>query len=196
MIWLHSRKIFDPSCQHITYIFADARVSDMYQLPNRLGNNTLARVLISFVSLQHWHLAKVLYWGSNIPAKTIMKGLLKSPRINHNRCILIPHPSRHTRLMIYLYPIQIPGPSDSDHLSSQPYSEIRNEIVIQFTSRGTVTEHASGHYFRWHRIAWWSWSWLEDTRYRHLGYLLNKLNTMGSIGYLETPVRLSPLLRK
>ena len=41
---------------------------------------------------------------------------------------------------ITLYPIQVPGPSESDHDRLEFEPGIRNDIVIQF--RGTVEEHS------------------------------------------------------
>ena len=44
---------------------------------------------------------------------------------------------------ITLYPIQFPGPSESDHLSFEP--EIRNDIVIQFRGTGERRGHHLHH---------------------------------------------------
>ena len=115
-----------------TYIFTDAGDSDMYPLPDRLGNN--ARVLISFVAPTS-HQSLILRLKHSGRDDGPLEVTLGSTTIQLN-------PSSNSPLTIddiTLYPIQVPGHSQSDLLSFEP--GIRNDIVVQF--RGTVEEH--GH---------------------------------------------------
>ena len=117
-----------------TYIFTDAGDSDMYPLSDtRLGNN--ARILISFVAPTSGQSLMLRLKHSGREDGPLEVTLLGSTTVQLN-------PSSKSSLTIddiTLYPIQVSGPSESDHLSFEP--GIRNDIVIQF--RGVVKEH--GH---------------------------------------------------
>ena len=116
------------------YIFTDAGDSDMYPLPDRLGNN--AKVLISFVP--------------PISGQCLILRLKHSGRedgpleVSLGSTTIQLNPSCKSSLTIdeiTLHPNQVDGLSDSesDLLSFEP--GIRNDIFIQF--RRTVEEH--GH---------------------------------------------------
>jgi hypothetical protein len=104
-----------------TYIFLDAGMSPFYS--GRLGGN--ARFLISFVAPTYGKslLLRVKHSGEeDMPLKVT----LGSTKIQLNP----PSKSSLTIDDIILYPIRVPGPSESDHLSFTP--EVRNDIDIQF----------------------------------------------------------------
>ena len=115
-----------------TYHFLDIGDSPVYHLPSVRGN---ARVLISFVPPTSGKtlILRVKHSGEEDGPLEITLG---STKIQLN-------PSSKSSFTIdditLYHPIEVPGPSESDHLSFEP--EIRNHIFIQF--RGTVEEH--GH---------------------------------------------------
>jgi hypothetical protein len=120
-------KLVPPS----TYIFSDAEISALFA--GKLGSN--ARVLISFVAPTSGKslILRVKHSGEEDGPLEVTLG---STKIQLN-------PSSNSSLTIddiTLYPIQVPGPSESDFLLFEP--EIRNDIVIQF--RGSVEDH--GHF--------------------------------------------------
>ena len=117
-----------------TYIFTDAGDTDMYPLPDRLGNN--AKVLISFVAPSS---------GQCLILRLTHSGREDGPlEVSLGSTTIQLNPSCKSSLTIdeiTLYPIPVHGPSefDSNLLSFEP--GIRNDIFIQF--RRTVEEH--GH---------------------------------------------------
>ena len=133
------------------YIFTDAGDSDIYSLTDKLGNN--ARVLISFVAPTS---------GKSLILRLKHSGGDDGPlEVTLGSTIIQLNPSSKSSLTIddiTLYPIQVPGPSEYDHLSFEP--GIRNEIVIQFRGTGTVERH--GHFL--HDIELLDEAGLEDPR--------------------------------
>ena len=116
----------DPS----TYIFSNTGNSAIF---SRLGGK--ARILISFVAPTSGKslTLRVKHSGGEDGPLEVALG---STKIQLN-------PSSKSSLTIddmTLYPIQVPDPSESNHLEFEP--EIRNDIFIQFI--GTVEEHS--HY--------------------------------------------------
>ena len=106
-----------------TYVFTDAGCSDIYRLPDRLGNN--ARVLISFVAPTS---------GRSLILRLKHSGSEDGPlEVTIGSTIIQLKPSSKSSLTIddlTLYPI--PDPSESDHhLLFEP--EVRNDIVIRFS---------------------------------------------------------------
>ena len=132
-----------------TYIFTDAGGNDMYQQPDRLGNN--ARIIISFVAPAS---------DESLILRLKHSGREDGPlEVTLGSTIIQLNPSSNSSLTIddiTLYPIQVPGPSESGHLLFEP--GIRNDIVIQFG--GTVERH--GHYL--HDIELLDEADLEDPR--------------------------------
>ena len=105
-----------------TYIFSDVGIHDLYS--GQLANN--ARVLISFVTPTSGKrlVLRVKHSGKEDMSLEVTLG---STKIQLN-------PSSKLSLTmddITLYPIEVSGPSESDHLSFVP--EVRNDIFIQRT---------------------------------------------------------------
>ena len=114
-----------------TYIFTDAGRHDIRSDSDgsgRLENN--ARVLISFVAPTSGHLKLRLKHSGGGDAPLEVRHTLGSTSIKLN-------PSPKSSLTIdditLYHPTQVPGSSDSDHISFEP--GIRNDIVIQFSGR-------------------------------------------------------------
>ena len=109
-----------------TYIFSDAR-GDVDVVSGKLERN--ARVLISFVPPTSGKCLtlRVKHRNKNFGRKDApLEVTLGSTKIQLN-------PFSKSSLTIddiTLYPIQVPSPSDSDHLSFVP--EVRNDIYIRF----------------------------------------------------------------
>ena len=118
-----------------TYFFSDARgLSDVYS--GELRHN--ARVLISFfpptsgkcLTLRVKH-CNTTFYGEDVPLEVT----LGSTKIQLN-------PFSKSSLTIddiTLYPIQVPGPSNSDHLLFVP--EVRNDIYIWFILAHEIDFH-------------------------------------------------------
>ena len=114
-----------------TYIFTDAGAFDI-TLDGILWNNS--RVVISFVAPTSGQILilRLKHAGEeNGPLEVTLVGSTTTVQFN---------PSYESSLTIddvTLYPIQIPGPSKSDHLSFKP--GIRNVIVMHY--RETIKRH-------------------------------------------------------
>ena len=129
-----------------TYIFTHADSSDIISLPDgrALGND--AKVLISFVAPIGQNLILRVIHSSEKDSYGLIEVTLGSTMIQ-----LKPSSNLKSSLTIddiTLSPIQVPGPSESYHLSFEP--GIRNEIVIQF--RETVQNRVHGHWQILHDI--------------------------------------------
>ena len=133
LITYYAKKIRPKLDACSTYIFTDAEGSDMYSLPDRLGNN--ARVLVSFVAPTSGQ-SRILRLKHSGEEDAPLEVTLGSTEIQLN-------PSPKSSLTIddiTLYPIQVP--SESGHLSFEP--GIRNDIFIRFTGterRGMGHDH-------------------------------------------------------
>ena len=106
-----------------TYIFSDAGFHDVYVNSGVLGNN--ARVIFSFVAPASGKrlILRVKHSGEEDPPLEVTLG---STKIQLNPL----SKSSPTVDDITLYPIQVSGPPESDHLSFEP--EVRNDIFIRF----------------------------------------------------------------
>ena len=106
-----------------TYIFLDAGICDQYSSPSKLRND--GRVLISFVPQTSGKslILRVKHSGEEDGPLEVTLG---SAKIQLN-------PSSKSSLTIddiTLYPIEVSGSSESDHLSFEP--GVRNDIDIRF----------------------------------------------------------------
>jgi hypothetical protein len=113
-----------------TYIFAEVTEFDIREA-KKFGNN--ARVLISFVAPESDQslILRLKHSGSEDGPLEVSLG---STVIQLNPSLASKSESSLTIDDITLYPIQDPGPSESDHLSFVP--GIRNDIIIQFGGPG------------------------------------------------------------
>ena len=122
----------DPPSTYIFSYISPSGIMDMSSgkfIPN-------ARVLISFVPPTSGKCLtlRVKHRGTNFCEEDVpLEVTLGSTKIRLNAIST----SSLTIDDITLYPIQVPGPSDSDHLSFVP--EVRNDIYIQFRS---VRDHS------------------------------------------------------